>query len=356
MKKSSKAPSSKIANIPKRPDRDRRVRQSERLARILRLLNLIQSRGRWDRQGLAEELQCSERTVYRDLQVLEFAGVPFYVESPRGYYRVRTDFRFPTLALSKDEAIGQAIATRISQVDGLDVSPGVNIVTQKIASSSNDTTRETLEDALAMVQVLDLKLVDHSRHHEMIKSIQNAQFVGKQLSGCYESPYDVDADSREPKSQKLTIHPYRLCLIKKAWYLIGYVSQFESVRTLRIARFKNIRMLEQSATIDVNFDLKDYLGNAWSVFRGEITYSIRLEFDASSANVVVETQWHPTQKVKRLKNGAVELSFEVDGLEEILNWILSWTGKVTVRSPRELRDMLLDRLNDAIAMHSESNL
>ncbi|MCA9234562.1 MAG: helix-turn-helix domain-containing protein, partial [Planctomycetales bacterium] len=59
-----------------RSDRDRRVRQHDRIARVLNVLNLIQSRGRWNAQALAEELECSQRTVYRDLQVLEFAGVP----------------------------------------------------------------------------------------------------------------------------------------------------------------------------------------------------------------------------------------------------------------------------------------
>ncbi|MCA9234565.1 MAG: helix-turn-helix domain-containing protein, partial [Planctomycetales bacterium] len=59
-----------------RSDRDRRVRQHDRIARVLNILNLIQSRGRWNAQAIAEELGCSQRTVYRDLQVLEFAGVP----------------------------------------------------------------------------------------------------------------------------------------------------------------------------------------------------------------------------------------------------------------------------------------
>ena len=59
-----------------RPDRDRRVRQADRLARVLRVLELIQSRGRWTTKAIADEIECSERTVYRDLDVLKFAGIP----------------------------------------------------------------------------------------------------------------------------------------------------------------------------------------------------------------------------------------------------------------------------------------
>lgn len=54
----------------KKSDADRRLRQADRMARVLRVLQLIQSRGRWNATTIAQELECSERTVYRDLQVL----------------------------------------------------------------------------------------------------------------------------------------------------------------------------------------------------------------------------------------------------------------------------------------------
>ncbi len=80
------------ANVPNpdkknRPDRDRRVRQADRLARILRVLELIQSRGRWTTRAIADEIECSERTVYRDLDVLRFAGIPYYREGDQQFKR-----------------------------------------------------------------------------------------------------------------------------------------------------------------------------------------------------------------------------------------------------------------------------
>jgi hypothetical protein len=80
-----------------RPDADRRVRQCERLGRLLRLLHLIMGKGRWDAGTLAEELECSRRTVYRLLQTLSLAGVPWYFDEALRAYRVRPGFRFPGL-------------------------------------------------------------------------------------------------------------------------------------------------------------------------------------------------------------------------------------------------------------------
>lgn len=80
-----------------RSDADRRIRQSERLARLMQVLYLISGRGRWDAAALAEELECSTRTIHRLLQTLSMAGVPYYYCDRTKAYRVRPGYKFPLL-------------------------------------------------------------------------------------------------------------------------------------------------------------------------------------------------------------------------------------------------------------------
>ncbi len=87
-----------------RSDADRRVRQCERLGRLLRLLHLIMGKGRWDAGTLAEELECSRRTVYRLLQTLSMAGVPWHFDESVKAYRVRPGFRFPDIEQSQGQS------------------------------------------------------------------------------------------------------------------------------------------------------------------------------------------------------------------------------------------------------------
>lgn len=81
----------------KRSDADRRVRQSERLARLMKTLYLISGKGRWDADALAEELECSRRTVYRLLETLSMAGVPWYFDEKIRAYRIRPGYKFPLI-------------------------------------------------------------------------------------------------------------------------------------------------------------------------------------------------------------------------------------------------------------------
>lgn len=86
-----------MAKPRKRSDAERRARQCERLSRVLRILRCIMGPGRWDAAGLARELECSSRTIHRNLQTLSMAGVPWYFDNDRQAYRVQAGFRFPSI-------------------------------------------------------------------------------------------------------------------------------------------------------------------------------------------------------------------------------------------------------------------
>jgi predicted DNA-binding transcriptional regulator YafY len=53
---------------------------------VLCVLQLIQGRGRWSAREIARELECEERTMHRDLQALEMAGVPWFFNKSTGSY------------------------------------------------------------------------------------------------------------------------------------------------------------------------------------------------------------------------------------------------------------------------------
>jgi predicted DNA-binding transcriptional regulator YafY len=332
--------------IKQRPDRDRRIRQADRMGRILKVLRLIQGRGRWNAQMIADEVGCKVRTIYRDLKTLEYAGVPWSYDPIHECYRVQPDYQFPVVGLTEEEALGQALATAVTKTPGLNVAGGAAPTTRKLAVASGEEIRQLMADAERLTSVLDLKMADHSRHDEAIKTVQRALIQRKQITGQYESPY-------EAKPVALKLHPYRLCLIKNAWYLIARPTDAEQPRTYRIARFKTLRMLDIPARVPGEFDLREYFGNAWGVYRGSQSYDVEIWFAPEAAKIVTETVWHHTQKSKSQPDGGVLLTFRVDGLEEITGWLLSWAGRFKIIKPVELRDMVTNRLQQALNMHRE---
>ena len=85
-----------------------------RAERLFQLIQLIRGRRLSTARFLAERLEVSERTVYRDVAELLLQGVPIDGEAGVGY-RMRAGFDLPSLMFTKDEAQALVAAVRIAQ-------------------------------------------------------------------------------------------------------------------------------------------------------------------------------------------------------------------------------------------------
>jgi predicted DNA-binding transcriptional regulator YafY len=305
---------------------------------------MIQSKGHHGVKEIAAELECSERTIFRDLNVLELAGVPWFYDEEDQRYRVRPGYNFPALNLTDDELIGQASASVITSAQGLDVTMGATPTTRKLRVNAREHSSKLLEDVEKVTSVLDLKLADHTRNHETIRTIQWALCQDRKLTGTYLSPY-------QEKPKRLELHPYRLCLIQQAWYLVARPNNSDRPKTYWVTRFKTLRPTSTPAEVPEDFDLKGYFGNAWGAYRGAQSHEVVVRFSRESADLVTETTWHSTQRVERHGDGEVTLSFLVDSLNEVAYWLLGWSGRVTVVQPPELRAMVLGHLRKAVELN-----
>ena len=112
-----------------------------------------------------------------------------------------------------------------------------------------------------------------------------------------------------------------------------------------------VGQIDEPALVPEEFDLNVYLGNAWCVHRGDRAFDVEILFDRAAAAIVTETVWHHTQAVHRHEGGDVTLRFRVDGLNEIVRWLLGWSGWATVVRPEELRHLVVVELAKALAMN-----
>jgi predicted DNA-binding transcriptional regulator YafY len=117
---------------------------------------------------------------------------------------------------------------------------------------------------------------------------------------------------------------------------VGQVPAHESLVTLAIDRIHALTVTEESFAVDPTFDLKKYEAEAFGVMWGK-PMTVVVRFRSDQAPYVREREWHPTQKLRTLRDGRLELTFRAGGTFEITRWILGWGDAAEVVRPLSLR-------------------
>jgi proteasome accessory factor B len=93
------------------------------------------------------------------------------------------------------------------------------------------------------------------------------------------------------------------------------------------------------------------LRGAWDIIAAPASTQVVLRFTPSVAARVLETTWHPTQRVETAEDGSLVWRATVAGTIEIRLWILSWGDEVEVLEPHSLRTDVASTHRRAAALH-----
>lgn len=135
-----------------------------------------------------------------------------------------------------------------------------------------------------------------------------------------------------------------------------YVIAFSRTRN-ELRTFKPDRILRASLTtakFERPQDLSPHelLKNAWGIWYGKETTTVRLWFAAGLvASRVMETKYLPTEHKQLLEDGSLLWEAEVVGTLEILSWIRGWGDGVEVLAPPDLRQRVRKDLEAALARY-----
>ncbi len=114
-----------------------------RADRLLSLLLLLQTRGRCSARQLADTLEVSERTIYRDVEALSIAGIPVFAErGPGGGISLLDSYRTTLTGLNEDEVQALFLLNIPASLEQLGISQNLKTALLKLTASLPATLRD----------------------------------------------------------------------------------------------------------------------------------------------------------------------------------------------------------------------
>jgi predicted DNA-binding transcriptional regulator YafY len=305
---------------------------TKRIDRLLQIYTLIQGEGGWTAEKLADHFDTTPRTIFRDIDVLKNAHIPVHHDPERRCYQIQRDYYMRPLDLTFDESL--ALVSLGRYINDHEQIPFSRPALKAIAKIRGQLGAPILRELDLVEDHMAVKLAataTQEAFYPMYDRVRKAIATKTCLRCRYES-----VSRPEDNDKYFLLKPYSLFFNQRAWYVVGYHGLRDEIRTFKLNRFADMQATSQRYEIPKNFTLAKHLGNAWRMIKGEQSYDVELVFDAKFAETISDTSWHPTQEFDNLPGGSLRFTCTVDGLDEIVWWILSMGAHCRVVQPPEL--------------------
>ena len=305
-----------------------------RVHRLFGLIALLSSGRPFTVDQLAAKLSVSRRTLFRDMNKLKLAGVPYHYDTKGRTYTLGTSFFLPSLNLGLDEVAALLLVVRrFASGQSLPVHDSAVRAAEKIEHALMPEIRELCRSMVEGVTVNLPPLVDAGRVERVFRELQRALAERRNVRIEYDSYF-------EGQTVATVVSPYHILFVNRAWYLVGQSSLHTEVRTFKLDRITSMVDLEERFEPDPGFDIDEHFGLAWSMIPEGEVHHVRLRFLPRVAGNMEEISWHKTQQVTSQPDGSCIFEADVDGLREITWWILGYGDQVVIEEPPELRDRI----------------
>lgn len=201
-----------------------------RLARLTALLIFLQSKRLLTASFLASKFGVSIRTVYRDLRVLEEAGVPIVTEEGKGY-TLAEGYMLPPVMFSEAEAYALITAERL-------------IATNRDASLVKNYT-EAVTKIKAILKYSAKEKVDLLSERIFFRVNPEQKITSEGLSTIQSAITDfkvlvLDYCSETGERTKRIVEPLALYSTHENWVLIAHCRLKKEKRAFRLDRIERL--------------------------------------------------------------------------------------------------------------------
>lgn len=328
-----------------------------RADRLLSLMMILQTRGMTTAQALADELEVSVRTIYRDVEALSMAGVPIYAErGPGGGCALLDDYRTTLTGMTPDEVRTLLILSIPSPLSELGLSAKLRQALEKVMAALPGSRSE--RDAVRGRVYVDWTPAAGQRSpHPQLLQLYRAVWEDRVIGLSYRSLMGPEV--------QVTVEALGLVAYAGEWYL-AYALDGRT-RAMSVDRVLDVTMSERHYQRPEGFDLSAFWSE-WATrqterapsypvkvlaapevlaaLARELGESVREQFTSGEAR-----EWTPVSRGPSAPQSWVRLMLPFRSLPHARATLLPLGGAIEVLTPEALRLSMADYARHILARY-----
>ncbi len=299
-----------------------------KIDRLVSILVVLLRRERVQAKELAEMFEVSVRTILRDVEAINLAGIPIVTyQGANGGIGIAEGYRLDKSVLSDDD-----MAAIIATLKG---------VSATMPDSRYEVLMEKLKNPLSSAQLdrLDLKtrqmIIDLSpwggneSHKEKTVHLREAIDHHHEVEFVY-----LDAEGTRTRR---SVEPYSLILKGQNWYLYAWCLLRQDFRLFKLSRMKELLITDKIYPVRELADEQYPWEGEWQNNTGML--ELDLVFEPEMANVVEECFGADMIKPG---DGKIMVKICLPENNWTYGWLLSFGNTVEVINPTHIRKILAD--------------
>jgi predicted DNA-binding transcriptional regulator YafY len=301
------------------------------------MLMLLQTRGRMTAEELAERLEVSTRTVYRDLDALSFAGVPVYSErGPSGGISLLEDYRTNLTGLTRDEVRALFMFTVPGLLADLQVNKTQQAANLKLVAALPAPFQKDVDWVRQRIHLDPAAWFQPSEATPHLAAIQAAVWHNRRLRIVYRRG--------DGSWVKRLIDPYGLVAKASVWYVVA--GMMRGVFVYRVSRIQEVMPTDSHFERPDNFDLPVYWTDWCANFEAshdqyEVTLRVPPKGIPVLAQVFGEGIHTLIEQTTPDDSGCCQLPLTFESPEAACRQLLGLGAEIEIVAPEELRETML---------------
>lgn len=310
-----------------------------KIDRLLAMTVLLLNRGRISAKELADRFEVSTKTVYRDMDTLNIAGIPIVAHKGiSGGFEIMEQYTIARQFLTLSE-IGAIVAAVKGMTSALDDSKLAALL-EKVKTLLGKTDRIAGELQGTGI-IFDFNPWGQSaRAREKVNALRQAIEKSQRVA--------IQYLNRNGTESERIIEPSNLILKGYLWYLQAYCTLRGDFRVFRLSRIRELRILPEYFARREAPSLERYTWESeWSK---ETEVDLVLTFHPNVRYRIEDT--FPPDRISAMENGSIQVKgrFAVD--DWFYGMLLSYGDHVKVEHPDRVAKEIVRRAQKIIERYS----